>query len=494
MHLGNERLRLVHLDDDVDLITDILRDILHHRQNRNAANRRAGMKDSIHKRIVKWPAFQRAGKERPNVNSPLTSSASSRTPGRIARIIAASVVLSTLILAAYFSGNVRRTSASNPEESGTATVTKRDFVQVLRLTGTTEAVKSRPVLAPRLEGAQLDSMVVTRLARAGARVKKDDVLVEFDRQAQIKDSLDKKATYQDLVDQVEEKRAAEDAARAKDETELKQAEDDLTKAQLEVTKNDIVSRIDAEKNQETLQEADQTLKQLRQTFQLKREAAAADIRVLEIQRDRARSTMLYSQGNAEKMTIRSPMDGIVVLNTVWLGSRMGEVQEGDEVRAGVPFMKVVDPAQMDVRVAVNQEDMSQLHIGQPATVHLDAYPGLSFPGALDELAPLGHSGQFTDKVRTFVAIFSIRGNNPKLMPDLSASADVELSKLQNVLVVPAQSVINDKGQDYVFLKTATGFDKHQVKIGPANDLDVVIESGLRAGDVIRSTREGTGSS
>lgn len=457
------------------------------------------MKGSFHKRIAKWPAFQRAREERPNVNLSAASFASSPTPGRIPRIIVASVALSALILAVYFSANVRRTNASNPEESGpeesgTATVTKKDFVQVLRLTGTTEAVKSRPVLAPRLEGAQLDSMVVTRLAPAGARVKKDDVLVEFDRQAQIKDALDKKATYQDLVDQVEEKRAAEDAARAKDETELKQAEDDLTKAQLEVTKNDIVSRIDAEKNQETLQEATQTLQQLRQTFQLKREAAAADIRVLEIQRDRARGTMLYAQGNAEKMTIRSPMDGIVVLNTVWLGSRMGEVQEGDEVRAGVPFMKVVDPAQMDVRVAVNQEDMSELHIGQPTTVHLDAYPGLSFPGVLDELAPLGHSGQFTDKVRTFVAIFSIRGNNPKLMPDLSASADVELSKLQNVLVVPAQSVINEKGQDYVFLKTGTGFDKHQVKIGPANDLDIVIESGLRAGDVVRTTREGAGSS
>ena len=465
----------------------------------NAANRYAGMRDSIHDRIAKWFAHQRAEKERLEANRPPASSASSRASGKKARLIAASTVFCALLLAAYFCGNVPRTSASNLEESGsaepgTATVTKKDFVHVLRLAGTTEAVRSRPVLAPRLEGAQLNSMVVTRLASAGSRVKRGDVLVEFDRQAQIKDALDKKATYQDLVDQVEEKRAAEDAARAKDETELKQAEDDLTKAQLEVTKKDIVSRIDAEKNQETLQEAVQTLQQLRQTFQLKREAAAADIRVLEIQRDRARGTMLYAQGNAQKMTIRSPMDGIVVLNTVWLGGRMGEVQEGDEVRPGVPFMKVIDPAQMDVRVAVNQEDMPQLRIGQSATVHLDAYPGLSFPGVLDELAPLGHSGQFTDKVRTFVAIFSIRGNNPKLMPDLSASADVELSRLPNALVVPAQSVIDDKGQDYVFLKTATGFDKHQVKIGPANDLEVVIESGLHAGDVIRTTSEGAGSS
>ncbi|MGH9866001.1 MAG: hypothetical protein ACRD4H_11360, partial [Candidatus Acidiferrales bacterium] len=145
-------------------------------------------------------------------------------------MVAAAIVISLVVLGVYFSTNLLRARASNREEPGSARVTKKDFVRVLRLTGTTEAVRSRPVLAPRLEGAQLGSMVVTKLAPAGAHVKKGELLVEFDRQAQIKDSLDKKAAYQDLVDQVEEKRAAEDAARAKDETELKQAEDDLTKA------------------------------------------------------------------------------------------------------------------------------------------------------------------------------------------------------------------------------------------------------------------------
>ncbi|MGH7745041.1 MAG: hypothetical protein ACREQ5_09615, partial [Candidatus Dormibacteria bacterium] len=95
----------------------------------------------------------------------------------------------------------------------------------------------------------------------------------------------------------------------------------------------------------------------------------------------------------------------------------------------------------------------------------------------------------------FAAVFSIRGNNPKLMPDLSASVDVELNKLQDVLIVPAQSVMNDKGQNYVLLKTATGFEKHRVTTGPANDLEVVIESGLRMGDVIRKdAQESNGSS
>ena len=54
-----------------------------------------------------------------------------------------------------------------------------------------------------------------------SRVKRGDLLVEFDRQAQIRNSLDKQAEYYDkLVSHVAEEQAKEDAARAKNETEL----------------------------------------------------------------------------------------------------------------------------------------------------------------------------------------------------------------------------------------------------------------------------------
>jgi len=85
---------------------------------------------------------------------------------------------------------------------------------------------------------------------------------------------------------------------------------------------------------------------------LKRAAAAATIRIQEIQRDRALEAMRYAQGNAAKMVVHSPMQGVVVYNTIWLGGRMGTVQQGDQVRPGVPFLQVVDPSQMEVRVAL----------------------------------------------------------------------------------------------------------------------------------------------
>jgi multidrug resistance efflux pump len=244
----------------------------------------------------------------------------------------------------------------------------------------------------------------------------------------MRDYVDKQADYQKLVDQVAEEQAKESAARAKDETELKTAEDNLRKAELEIQKAEIVSRIDAEKNQENLDEAKATYDQLRETFDLKRKAAHAAIHILEIQRDRTRQTMMHAQANANLMQIHSPLDGVVVLNTIWKEGTMGEVQEGDQVRPGVPFMQVVNPSAMQVRVLANQEDFPSLAVGQNAKVRLDAYPEMVFPARLDQVAPIGERGDFSSKLRSFVVIVAIQGNDPKLMPDLSAAVDVDISK------------------------------------------------------------------
>jgi HlyD family secretion protein len=301
-----------------------------------------------------------------------------------------------------------------------------DAARPLRLRGTTEAVQTRAILAPLLAAQQVGTLSITKLALAGSRVKRGDLLVEFDRQAQVRDFMDKQAEHSKLVDQVLEEQAKENAARAKDETEIKQAEDNLSKAELEMQKVEILPRIDAEKSQENLDEAKATLQQLRETFDLKRKAAQAAIRILEIQRDRTRETMLHAQANSELMQIHSPIDGVVVLNTIWKQGKMGEVQEGDQVRPGVPFMQVVDPSKMEVRAPVNQQDFLSLQVGQTAKVRLDAYPQLVFPGKLEEMAPIGRTGDFSSKLRSFSVVFSISGSNVELMPDLSAAVDVDL--------------------------------------------------------------------
>ncbi|HXX22470.1 MAG TPA: HlyD family efflux transporter periplasmic adaptor subunit [Terriglobia bacterium] len=372
------------------------------------------------------------------------------------------------------------------EPAGRATISavkveRRTFVRTLRLSGTVEAVVSYSVLAPRLTGGDFGQMILTKLTRGGTRVKKGDLLAEFDREAQLKNFIDKQAEHRDLENQIESKKAEQEAGRAHDDTELKQAEDAVGTARLEVQRSEVVSRIDAEKNKLNLEAAEASLKQLRQTYDLKRKADVADLRLLEIKRDRARSAMLHAKENSEKMAVLSPIDGLVVLNATWKGGGMGEVEEGDQVYTGLPFMQVVDPSTMQVRVRVNQLDVPFLHIGQTAQIHLDAYPDLTLPGKLEQLAAIGLSTGLSKTVRTFGGLFSMQGSDARLMPDLSASLDVVLGREPNALVVPREAVVRQGGKTWVYVKRTLGFERQAIKTGDEDDLEIVVLSGLEAG-------------
>jgi len=278
-----------------------------------------------------------------------------------------------------------------------------------------------------LSGEHVGALTITKLAGSGTHVKRGDLLVEFDRQGQMRTFFDKLAEYENLVEEVIQEQAKQDATRAKDETALRQAENDVKNAELEMQKVELLSRIEAEKVQETLEASKATLQQLRETFDLKRREARAAILIREIQRDRTRASMVHAQANADLMQVRSPIDGLVVLNAIWKEDKMGEVQEGDQIRPGQPFMQVVDPSEMQVRVLANQQDFLALKIGQPVTVRLDAYPELLLPGRLEQISPIGRGNGYSPRVRTFAVVFSIKGTDPRLMPDLSAAVDLDMS-------------------------------------------------------------------
>jgi HlyD family secretion protein len=386
-------------------------------------------------------------------------------------------------------GVFSRVQARAPEQSGTqssaAVVVKRqDFVRSVRLSGTVEAVEATTISVPRLAGQNNNTLVITALVRAGQAVKPGDLLVEFDRQDQIRNSLDRQAELNDFEQQIRKRKAQEDATRATDDSTMMQAGSAASRAQLEMLKNEMLPRIQVEKNTLALEEAQAKLKALKQTYDLKRQAAQADIKVLEIRRDRSANAMRQAASNADRMQIKSPIAGIAVLKTTWKGSNMAEIQEGDEVRTGVPVVDVVNAATMRVRARVNQADVRELRNGQAVRVGLDAYPELSFTGSVDQISPIGVQSSLSPKVRNFIVLISVRGAHPNLMPDLTASLDVELARSAGALVVPRDAVGFDGQQAYVQVQRGTGYERRDVSVGTRNTHEVVVTGGLAEGSIV----------
>lgn len=438
----------------------------------------------IHKRVITEPAAAPV-EEGISWGGPPEVRLPKQNPGRKRVLIVIGTIVLALVFWAAWLRYGKKTAVAATASVSLATVERRDFVRSLRLHGIVEATQFYSVLVPSLSGASMDVLIITKLVASGATVKQGDLLVEFDRQAEFKNFLNRQAEFRDFDEQINKKQAEQAAARAKDESELKQAENAVETAKLEILKNEVISRIDAERNQQNLEEAEASVKQLRETFELKRQAAQAELRVLEIQRESAHNAMLYAQANADNMVIHSPVDGLSVLNLIWKESRMEEVREGEQVRAGVPIMQVVNPAAMRVRGRVNQVDIPYLQLGQPVQAALDAYPDLVLSGKVEQISPISVASGFSQRVRNCVVTFSIQGSDPRLMPDLSAAVDVVLERMPNVLVLPREAVATENGQSYVIVDANMGVAKRPIKTGVFNDTEVVIESGVDVGMAVR---------
>jgi multidrug efflux pump subunit AcrA (membrane-fusion protein) len=217
---------------------------------------------------------------------------------------------------------------------------------------------------------------------------------------------------------------------------------------------------------------------------LKRRAAEADLRVLEIRRDRADTAMRQAASNADRMLIKSTLDGIAVIKSTWKGRSMAEIQEGDEMRSGLPVVDVVNPSTMRVRARVNQADIQELRVGQSVHVGLDAYPDLSFPGRITQISPIGVQSNLSPKVRNFIVLIDVNGSDPNLMPDLSASLDVELDRAPGALVVPRDAVTFEGEQAFVSVRRGGRFERQDVSVGQMNAHEMVIANGLAEGSVI----------
>jgi multidrug efflux pump subunit AcrA (membrane-fusion protein) len=284
---------------------------------------------------------------------------------------------------------------------------------------------------------------------------------------------------------VEQRKAQHRADGERRASELQQAEADLAKARIELRKGPLLSEIDRLKAEAQLDIAQAHVASLKKTIQARQVSDAADLRILELQRDRQKVTLERSQANAAQLQIRAPIPGMVVQESVWRpgGQGQGQPQEGDQLWTGQALLRIFSPTGMDIQLSVAEPDGAALKPGTRALVRLDAYPSLQFNAFFESAAPVASTLLATD-VRTFQARFRLEGRDPQhLLPDLSAAVDLELSTGSPVLAVPRAAVRYRHGRPYA-VRIAKDGARHEAELalGAFDDYYVEVKSGLGEGD------------
>jgi HlyD family secretion protein len=298
----------------------------------------------------------------------------------------------------------------------------------VRATGTIRAVHSVLVQVPRIEG-QGGNITLARLVPNGVIVKNGDLLAEFDRTNEQKLLRDAQAKFDDLKHQVEQKIAEHKNNVEKRASDLQQAEADLKKAEIEIRKGPILSNIDQQKNQVKLDDAKAHVASLKLSSQSHDTAEAAEIRILELQRDRQSVAVDRQHTNLAKLSLHAPLNGMVALENTYRNESMGHAEEGDQLWGGSPLLRLFDPTDMEVELSVGEPDGAVLVPGTTAIVHLDAFPQLTFTAHFISASPIATSSMGSS-IKTFSARFRLDQRDPHLLPDLSAALDIEPGKAE----------------------------------------------------------------
>ena len=368
----------------------------------------------------------------------------------------------------------------------TARIVTGSLDRVLRISGTTAARNFASITTPMMRGPDSGrNLVLIKLAPAGSLVKKGNLIAQIDAQP-IKDHVDDLSALVIQADADIKKRKAEQAIEMENLRQtLRAAKAAVDKARLDNGAAEIRMPIDKELLQLGIQEAEAQHKELQSEIVTTEEKQRAEIRVLEYTRDRHTRHRDRHTRDLTKFTVHAPIGGLVVMHSIWRSGDFGQIQLGDQVWPGQPFMKIVDVNSMQVEAQVNQVESENLRIGQSVRVNFDAFPGLSLAGKVRSVGAMAVAGWRENYyIRTLPVVISILGSDSRVIPDLSASGDVILDRRENTLIAPIEAVRFESGKRVAYIKQGDHFSARAVKVGTGNNTQVEILAGLNAGDEV----------
>jgi RND family efflux transporter MFP subunit len=207
-------------------------------------------------------------------------------------------------------------------------------------------------------------------------------------------------------------------------------------------------------------------------------ASSEQTEVAQAQVEQARLKVEEARENLGKASLRAPFAGVITAVHI----AQGEQASGLAV-------EMADTASLEVVLNVDEVDVGELAVGQPAVVTLETWPGEQLQGTLASIAPkatAGSSGIASYEVRVALGASSL-----PVRIGMTADADLIIAEQTGVLLVPSQAITADReaGTYYVNLvgedpEGNRTFSKTAVTIGLKDGDYTEITGGLNAGDQV----------
>ena len=402
-------------------------------------------------------------------------------------------------IAAWTLGETARSPAPATAGARTAKAAVGPLRKSIRIGGTVYAKNFAAIVTPQMRGgrdANRSSLTIMDMASAGSTVQTGQKVATFEFQWLLDHIDDQKSGVMQEKATVQKRRSEMMIERETTMQKYRTAKAEHEKAKLDLRTAEVRSEIEAQKLQLMVDETAATLKQLEQELKLQEVAQAAEVKSLGYQVQGNVNHLDRHLRDMERMELTTPVSGLVVMESIYRGNgQFEQIQAGDEVRPGTFFMRVVDLSRMVVQASINQVDSQRVRIGQAAEVRLDAYPDSVMPGKVVSLGAMatvgGQSGgaRFSrggraEYVKSVPVEIAIDARDARLIPDLSASADIHVAEEKECLLIPREAIHQSGDYPVVYMRSGDKIVEKPIELGDSNATHAEVLGGLSAGEEV----------
>jgi len=214
------------------------------------------------------------------------------------------------------------------------------------------------------------------------------------------------------------------------------------------------------------------------------DAARADQLAKQAQLEVAEAELSKAQASLETAKIRL---GYTKVTASWTGGDEDRVvaerylDEGQTVAANAPLLLIVELNPITGVVFVTEKDYARLTPEQFVSLTTDAYPGESFRGRIDRIAPV-----FLKSTRQARVEMTIQNPQHRLKPGMFIRATVLMERIAEATIVPQQALTtrNEKTGVFVISKDGKSVRWREVKVGIREGKRVQVEGEGISGRVV----------
>jgi len=344
-----------------------------------------------------------------------------------------------VVLLAIIIGVTVHQSSKNVATVQTGKVLREDLATVVSASG-----EIKPKTYVNI-GANAFGKITHLLVKEGDRVKKGQLLAQLEN---VQSSADVNANEASLQMSQTDAIAA-DAALKTSQADLVRAQADYERNKLDweraqnLFKDGLISKSDFDSRKNAWATADAGLVQAQtRVAQAKAQKDSADKHITQ-----ASANLTHYTDLLQKTTYLAPYDGVITNLPV----REGEtVVVGIQNAQGSTLMTIADMSVITAEVKVDETDIVNVHIGQPAEVTIDAIPNKVFHGNVSEIGDnaivrssgvsTSQSASASEEAKDFKVVVTLTDPPADLRPGLSTTAKITTATRSNALAVPIQAL------------------------------------------------------